>query len=387
MWVAAAARAATQVLLGDPAPDRVSLQIPGESDSRSVPVHAASCVRDGAQALAISVCDPGPGLDLTRGLEIWVHACWGPAEQGWLMLKAGAGVGRLESDGTLCISGFARDLLECNLQDLVPTGQGLQLEVVLPRGRELAQRTSNAAFGVVEGLALIGTQAEVQASASPDQLQAALVRLQSLTGASGFQGRLTLVIGENGLDLARSLDLAAHQPQLKAGNWMGPLLVAAAEAGVQELLLFGYHGKLVKLAGGIFHTHHHLADGRLEVLVAQGVKQGLSGDRLRGLMAAASLEEAFRWLSDQDREQALALWQAVAAAVEERSLAYLVRYGCSGMRVGAALFDRQRQLRWAGPCGQEMLKRCGVLLYAEGSAADCAVTRSTAHGRDVTGSE
>ena len=143
----------------------------------------------------------------------------------------------------------------------------------------------------------------------------------------------------------------------------------------------------MKLAGGIFHTHHHLADGRLEVLVAQGVKQGLPGDRLRGLMAAASLEEAFRWLADQDRDQAAALWQAVAAAVEERSLAYLARYGCRGMRVGAALFDRQRQLRWAGPCGQEMLKRCEVLLYAEGSAADCAVTRSTAHGRDVTGSE
>ncbi|QNJ04815.1 pseudocobalamin biosynthesis protein CbiD [Synechococcus sp. MEDNS5] len=387
MWVAAAACAATQVLLGDPAPARVSLQIPGESEPRSVPVQTASCIRDGAQALAISVCDPGPGLDLTRGLEIWVHACWGPADQGWLTLKAGAGVGRLETDGSLCISGFARDLLECNLRNLVPSGQCLELEVVLPRGRALAQRTSNAAFGVVEGLALIGTQAEVQASASPDQLQSALVRLRTLVEASDFEGRLTLVIGENGLDLARSLHLSAHQPQLKAGNWVGPLLVAAAEAGVQELLLFGYHGKLVKLAGGIFHTHHHLADGRLEVLVAQGVKQGLPGDRLRGLLAAASLEEAFRWLADQDRDQAAALWQSVAAAVEERGLAYLTRYGCSGMGVGAALFNRQRQLRWAGPCGQEMLKRCGVLLYAEGSAADSAVTRSTAHGRDVTGSE
>ena len=387
MWVAAAACAATQVLLGDPAPARVSLQIPGESEPRSVPVQTASCIRDGAQALAISVCDPGPGLDLTRGLEIWVHACWGPAHQGWLTLKAGAGVGRLETDGSLCISGFARDLLECNLRNLVPSGQCLELEVVLPRGRALAQRTSNAAFGVVEGLALIGTQAEVQASASPDQLQSALVRLRTLVEASDFEGRLTLVIGENGLDLARSLHLSAHQPQLKAGNWVGPLLVAAAEAGVQELLLFGYHGKLVKLAGGIFHTHHHLADGRLEVLVAQGVKQGLPGDRLRGLLAAASLEEAFRWLADQDRDQAAALWQSVAAAVEERGLAYLTRYGCSGMGVGAALFNRQRQLRWAGPCGQEMLKRCGVLLYAEGSAADSAVTRSTAHGRDVTGSE
>ena len=40
---------------------------------------------------------------------------------------------------------------------------------------------------------------------------------------------------------------------------------------VRDLLLLGYHGKLIKLAGGIFHTHHHLADGRLEVLVALGL--------------------------------------------------------------------------------------------------------------------
>ena len=163
---------------------------------------------------------------------------WGPAEQGWLMLKAGAGVGRLESGWHPCISGFARISWRAISAISCPAAKVCSSRWCCPKAESLAQRTSNAAFGVVEGLALIGTQAEVQASASPDQLQAALVSLQALTGASGFQGRLTLVIGENGLDLARSLDLAAHQPQLKAGNWMGPLLVAAAEAGVQELLLW-----------------------------------------------------------------------------------------------------------------------------------------------------
>ena len=36
---------------------------------------------------------------------------------------------------------------------LLPEGRGLVVEPVLPRGRSLAQRTSNAAFGVVDGLA------------------------------------------------------------------------------------------------------------------------------------------------------------------------------------------------------------------------------------------
>ena len=142
-------------------------------------------------------------------------------------------MGRSQGDGSPCLSAFARTLLTLNLEPLVPSHRGLRVEVVLPRGRELAERTSNAAFGVVDGLALIGTQADVQRSADPDQLQRVLADLRALAMEESFAGSLVLVIGENGLDLARGLGLA---PLLKVGNWLGPVLVAAAEAGVQDLL-------------------------------------------------------------------------------------------------------------------------------------------------------
>tara|TARA_Y100001978_G_scaffold200404_1_gene216623 strand:+ start:189 stop:1379 length:1191 start_codon:yes stop_codon:yes gene_type:complete len=361
VWVAAAARAAALVLGGSTAPSSVDLRIPSEQGFRRVQVQAASQLNAGEQALAITICDPGPGLDLTRGLEIWVLVSRACRESG-LQICAGAGVGRLEEDGSLCISAFARELLELNLSDLMPALGGLDLEVVVPRGRELALRTSNSAFGVVDGLALIGTQAEVQTSASPDQLQSARDRLRELTDQIGFQGRLTLVIGENGLDLAQQLGLSDQQPLLKSGNWIGPLLVAAAEAGVRHLLLLGYHGKLIKLAGGIFHTHHHLADARLEVLAALAVQQGLGLESIRALLQTSSIEEAWCWLRAHDVAQAMGLWMAVAEAVEGRSEAYLKRYGCIGMRVGAALFNRDRQLRWAGPEGSLMLGHCGIPL-------------------------
>ena len=363
VWVAAAARAAALVLNGSAVPKGVDLRIPSEQGFRRVSVHAASLLDGGQQALAISICDPGAGLDLTRGLEIWVRVSRNSSKTG-LQIHAGEGVGRLEIDGSLCISGFARELLELNLRDLLPVLGGLDIEVVLPSGRELALRTSNAAFGVVEGLALIGTQAEVQTSASPDQLQLARERLHDLVNQAGFAGRLTLVIGENGLDLAQQLGLSDQQPLLKSGNWIGPLLVAAAESGVRQLLLLGYHGKLIKLAGGIFHTHHHLADARLEVLAALAVQQGLSLDSIRALLQTASMEQAWCWLQAHDLEQAMDLWMAVAEAVEGRSEAYLKRYGCTGMRVGAALFNRDRQLRWAGPEALLMLRHCGVQLHA-----------------------
>ena len=68
--------------------------------------------------------------------------------------------------------------MERNLLPLLPPGRGLMVQPILPLGRALAQRTSNAAFGVVDGLALIGTQAEVQRSAAPDQLQQVLADLK-----------------------------------------------------------------------------------------------------------------------------------------------------------------------------------------------------------------
>jgi cobalt-precorrin-5B (C1)-methyltransferase len=343
----AAAKASLHALLGQPFANQVSVSLPDRTNPVLVPVISAARLDGGDQALAISRCDPGPGLDLTRDLECWVRVSWRPDKQTGLMLVAGAGVGRKGADGDLCVSAYARDLLERNL---LPLDRGLTVEVVLPRGRELALRTSNAAFGVVDGLALIGTQAEVQRSATPDQLKQVLLDLTQLTGDQEFQGDLVLVIGENGLDLARQAQLA---PLLKVGNWLGPVLVAAAEAGVQNLLLLGYHGKLIKLAGGIFHTHHHLADGRMEVLTALGLDAGLSLEQLRLLRQAPSVDQAFNELEAVNPAMAGQLGQQLALAVEQRSQAYVARYGDWPMRIGAVLFDRNRHLRWRGPVAGE----------------------------------
>ncbi len=367
VWVAAAARAATQRLIGEAVELEQSLVVPepqGDERVVIVPVRSIAGLADDQQVLGIAVCDPGPGLDLTRDLEVWVRVSWGASLEPWLTVLPGEGVGRFSEGGAICVSDFARQLLERNLRSLVPSGRALELEVVLPRGRELAERTSNAAFGVVDGLALIGTQATVQISASPDQLQDSLEQVRVITGQSQFDGRLTLVIGENGRDLATQLGFHTSGGLLKTGNWIGPVLVAAAEAGVKELVLFGYQGKLLKLAGGIFHTHHHLADGRLEVLTALAVDLGLPLERLQQLRKAASVEAALEALQQQDAVQADGLRQRMAAAIEARACGYLKRYGSWSMQVGAVLFDRSRERRWAGPAAQALLKTWQLALEA-----------------------
>jgi cobalt-precorrin-5B (C1)-methyltransferase len=316
-------------------------------------------------ALAETWCDPGDGLDLTRGLLIWALTCWqepsplaGDREQGWLRLEAGEGVGVHAGTGELCVSAYARALLEANLRPLVPEGLGLRLRLVLPEGRALAERTSNAAFGVVEGLALIGTQAEPQASADPQQLDRTLEALRARLRAPHFAGDLIVVIGENGLDLAPRLGLPPDL-LLKVGNWLGPVLVAASQGGVRRLLLFGYQGKLLKLAGGIFHTHHHLADGRAEVLTALAALEGLTGPPLEALHGAPTVEAALTGLQETAPELASRLRFRVADTIERRSAQYLSRHGAAGAQVGAALFDRGRRLTAVGPLGQDLLRAWG----------------------------
>ena len=78
------------------------------------------------------------------------------------------------------------------------------------------------------------------------------------------------------------------------------------------------------------------------------------------------MESALQELQKSDCAVADRVWQAIAQAVELRSEAYLKRYGSWPMRVGAALFDRQRQLRWTGLTGHSLLARCGLGIHLEG---------------------
>jgi len=360
VWCVAAARAALEGLVGQTPSELQLVQLQVTGEPQMVPIAGVAPLDDGS-VLAMARCDPGAELlDLTRGVLVWAQVRWLDGSGPWVDLRAGVGVGVNQSTGEVCLSGYVRQLLEWNLRPLLPADRRLGLTLVIPEGRRLAERTSNAAFGVVQGLALIGTQARVQRSAAPEQLQAALDALAQRAAQPDFNGELVLVIGENGLDLAPRLGLPPAL-LLKAGNWLGPLLVAAAEAGVRRLLLFGYQGKLIKLAGGIFHTHHHLADGRAAVLTAFAALEGLGGEPLVRLHAAASVDEGLRQLQQHDPALACRLRQRLAQAIEQRSGDYLQRHGqTTPVQLGAVLFDRQRHLCGCGPIGAQLLRHWGV---------------------------
>ncbi len=312
-----------------------------------IAIEQTSGLKEG-MALAIAKSDPGDNLDLTSNTPVWALVEWrrraGEAggAGGAIVIKGGEGIGRHSEGGQAAIYAYAQKLLQTNLQRLLEPGEKIQVTIILPQGRRLAERTSNAAFGVVEGLSLLGTAGISQPLSAPGQLDAYREQLQSK--ASSFDS-LVFCVGENGLDLAGKLGINPER-LIKTANWIGPLLVEAGLQGVKEILLFGYHGKLMKLAGGIFHTHHHLADARLEILTAHCANLGLPTSVLQAIFASPTAEAALKYLRDLDAttgsEWVIQVYGAIAVAIDQRSQDYIFNHSECRVTVGSILFDRDR---------------------------------------------
>jgi cobalt-precorrin-5B (C1)-methyltransferase len=310
-------------------------------------------------ALAITRSDPGDNLDLTRQTPIWalVEIEQGEENNAGITIAGGEGIGKQESgEGKAAIYQYARRLLQTNLERLRLPGESITTTIILPEGRRLAERTSNAAFGVVDGLSLLGTSGISHPLSAPTQLAAFESELASKAELSG---ELVVCIGENGLNLAEKLGINPDK-LIKAANWLGPILVAAGLHKVEKILLFGYHGKLLKLAGGIFHTHHHLADGRREILTSHAACLGLPTETLQGIFASPTAEAALGELRSLDAATGSnwvgQIYGTIAENIDRRSQVYIHQHTERKVTVGCVLFDRDRNLFIKSQQGLKLLE-------------------------------
>jgi len=358
LWVAGAAKSALKKLVGFPFDNYELIQIPNEKKEIKIEIHSVGFLKGQSHALGISFAKSGLDLDITQNLEIWTIASLekisfnNSIQTNPINIIAGSGVGIKEKTSEICISNFAKEVLFENLLDIIPAGFYLNLEIIFPNGEFLAERTSNKSFGIVDGLSIIGTSAETYSSASPNQLEGAKTELAKLI-KNDFKGKVVFVIGENGLSLAKNCNL--NLPIIKVGNWIGPLIVDAAIQNVKTVILFGYHGKLIKLAGGIFHTHNHLADGRIEILIYLAVKEKIPSEIIVKLSHLDNIEDALILLERLDKSMAKKLFLTLSNTIEKRSFAYVNRYVKTEMEIASIIFDRKRKIRWAGTNGNKYI--------------------------------
>jgi cobalt-precorrin-5B (C1)-methyltransferase len=335
VFAVAAAKAAILHLQNAPASASVTLDLLPES--ADIPIQQVARLTPDS-ALAITLSDPGDNLDLTRNTPIWAKVeLQDPIGDDRLILQAGEGLGR-SLEGEPAIYRYAKRLFDANILPLIPPGQTAVITIVLPEGKQLADRTSNAAFGIVEGLSLLGTSGISKPFSAEDHLE----DLRQILRTKAAQSKnLVFCIGSNGLSVADRLGIPAANI-VQTGNWVGAMLVEAGLQGVKSALLLGYQGKLIKLAGGIFNTSSHLADAKREIIASEIVRQGGDSTTAQAVLAAKTADAAYQLLLAQN--QATPIFTALAHQISHNATRYVQKYADVDLGIATVLFDRQGQI-------------------------------------------
>jgi cobalt-precorrin-5B (C1)-methyltransferase len=329
--VAAAKAALLHVLENGHARQSVGLNLLPET--AEIPI-AQVATLNAQSALAITVSDPGDNLDLTRYTPIWAWVTVSERQSEALVLYGGEGLGRTAL-GEPAIYSYARRLFEANLLSLIPAEQTVTVMIILPEGRQLAKRTSNEAFGILEGLSLLGTSGISRPLSAADSLEEFR---QALHETVKMHSNLVFCIGSNGQQVAQRLGIPVGAI-VPTGNWIGALLVEAGLYQAKSVLLLGYQGKLIKLAGGIFNTSSHLADAKLEIISAAVVAVGGDLSAVRSVLEAETADAAYQNLVNLGLAEAV--FAHLAKKISQKSQAYIRKYANEDFTVGTILFDRK----------------------------------------------
>lgn len=207
------------------------------------------------------------------------------------------------------------------------------MEISVPEGEALAEKTFNPRLGIVGGISILGTTGIVEPMSSQALLDTIRVELKQKR-AEGHQA-VAVSPGNYGLDfMKRAYDFDLKQ-SVKCSNFIGATLDMAREIGFSELLLTGHIGKLVKLSGGIMNTHSKEADGRMELLMAAALRAGCDLMLLRAILNCVTTEEALGLLIKQGS------CRAVMAELMEKMMFYLKKRAGDGLHVECILYANE----------------------------------------------
>ena len=279
-----------------------------------------------AEVIKFSGDDP----DITNGASIITTIRLIDGDE--IKFVGGEGVGRVTKAGLSvpigepAINPGPRQLIR-NVVDEFDQTLGLEVTISIPNGVELAQRTLNPTLGIEGGLSIIGTTGVLRPM-SEDAFKRSLVPQIDVALAEGFRS-MVFVPGKIGERIAIQLKIP-RGAIVQTSNFIGYMLEAAVERGVERVMMLGHIGKLAKVAAGVFHTHNRIGDGRLEVMAAYAAAEGLEQSAVKKILSSNTTEEAVAIINDNRLEK---VYNVIAARASVRAQ----RYVFGRLKVGTVL--------------------------------------------------
>lgn len=345
---AAAAKAAAYMLLSGNIKREIMIETP-----KGIPYQAQILqIRRREKEVVCAVeKDGGDDPDVTTGALIYakVSFCGETAKalrkdqnSSRIQIDGGKGVGRVTKPGldqpvgNAAINHVPREMITkevsevCKLFDY--TG-GLTVEISVPNGEILAEKTFNPRLGIEGGISILGTSGIVEPMSSQAILDTIRVELNQKK-ALGFD-YVVVSPGNYGLDFMKKVYRYDLDKSIKCSNFIGNTIDMAAELGFRNMLLTGHIGKLIKVAGGIMNTHSAEGDCRMELMAAFAIKQGVEREKACEILNCVTTEEAVRILRECGKQK-----QVMEYAMERISY-YLNKRAKGTMQIDCIMYANE----------------------------------------------
>lgn len=257
-------------------------------------------------------------------------------------IDGGIGVGRVTKPGldqpvgNAAINHVPREMIikeVTEVCELLDYKGGLDIEISVPTGAELADKTFNPRLGIVGGISILGTSGVVEPMSNQAILDTIKVELNQRK-AQGFD-YVAVAPGNYGLDFMKSKYGYDLDRSVKCSNFIGQTIDMAADMGFKKMLLTGHIGKLIKVAGGIMNTHSREADCRIELLTAFAVKCKVPMEYVMRLLECFTTEEALSVLKESGK-----LYEVMDLAME-RICFYLDKRAKDRLQIECIMYSNE----------------------------------------------
>ncbi len=346
---AAAARAAVKMLFDGTAVEQVEIDTPA-GVRLNLPV-SDICLRGDSASCAV-IKDGGDDPDATTGLKIFARAV--EINDRSISITSGEGIGIVTLPGLKvpvgqpAINPVPMKMILKEVGEVLPEGRGVEVCITVPGGEEAARKTYNPKLGIKGGISILGTSGIVEPMSEEAWKESLELELK-IMAEKGFK-QLVFTSGNYGRDFAVEKLGIDDACIIKISNFVGFMLDKASENGMEEILLVGHPGKLVKVAAGIFHTHSRVADARMEILAAYAALEGASGEVTGHIYGCRTTDAADEIIRIYGLER---VYERITSNVSRRCSEYTF----NKIKVGTVLFNSSDTLLYIDEPGKGILER------------------------------
>ena len=287
----AAAKVATLMVLRQQLIHQISIVTPS---GVTLQLNVEQPLIHGVEATAAIRKDGGDDVDATHGMLIYARVTLRTDNQ--ITLEGGEGIGRVTRPGIglpigdPAINRTPRQTIEAAVREVLGPQRGADVVIFAPEGVVRAQRTYNGRLGIEGGISIIGTTGIVTPMSEESWKRSLAIELEQCR-AEGHDS-IILVPGNHGERFVAAHLAGVAAPVITMSNFVGYMLQEAERLAFRHVLLAGHLGKLIKVAAGVFHTHSHIADARMETLITQLALLGAPHSLLREVYDCLTTEAA-----------------------------------------------------------------------------------------------